>query len=97
MHTKDILAAELNKAGLGSMALLAAQGYYHDFLSPLATPCIQLAEDLVKAGTPEAMALHARHLNGDFDASKEESDLWWKTEGEHALFSDILDHRRRSK
>jgi len=30
MHTKDKLAAELHKAGLGNMAVLAAQGYYHD-------------------------------------------------------------------
>ena len=76
MHTKDILAGELKKAGLSEMAEMASQGYYHDFLSPLAAPCLQLAEDLAKAGTPEAMALRARHMNGEFDASKEESDAW---------------------
>jgi hypothetical protein len=76
MHTKDILANELRKAGLPDMAGKAATGYYHDFLSPLAMPCIQLAEDLAKAGTPEALALRARHLNGEFDATKEESDDW---------------------
>lgn len=97
MHTKDILAAELHKAGLGNMAVLAAQGHYHDFLSPLATPCIQLAEDLRKAGTPAALALLERHMNGDFDASKEESEEWWKSEGKHALMSDILDHKRKSR
>ncbi len=54
-HTKDILAAELNKIGLGDMAIKAASGYYHDFLSPIATPCLQLAEDLAKAGTRELL------------------------------------------
>lgn len=97
MHTKDKLAAELNKAGLGKMAILAAQGYYHDFLSPLATPCLQLAADLAAAGTPEALALRERHLNGEFDASKEEGEEWWKSEGEHALMSDILDHKRKNR
>lgn len=43
MHTKDILAAELIKAGLREMAVKAATGYYHDFLSPLPTLCLQLA------------------------------------------------------
>lgn len=76
MHTKDILAEELTKAGLPEMAKKAAEGYYHDFLSPLATPCLQLAEDLASAGTAQAMALRSRHLNGEFDASKEESDDW---------------------
>lgn len=76
MHTKDILAEALRKAGLLSMSIMAAQGYYHDFLSPLDMPCQQLAADLAKAGTPAAMALRARHLNGEFDASKEESDEW---------------------
>lgn len=86
MHTKDILAAELSKADLPEMASKAAAGYYHDFLSPLATPCLQLAADLAEIGTPEAMALRARHLNGEFDATNEESDAWAKSaEGQSAF------------
>lgn len=76
MHTKDILAAELEKAELHEMAAKARTGYYHDFLSPLATPCVQLADDLAAVGTPEALTLRARHMNGEFDASLEESDEW---------------------
>jgi hypothetical protein len=76
MHTKDILAAELRKADLPDMAAMAEKGFYHDFLSPLDTPCLQLEHDLRKAGTPAAMALRQRHLNGEFDATKEESDDW---------------------
>jgi hypothetical protein len=83
MHTKDILAAELRKAGLDAMADKAAEGYYHDFLSPLDMPGHQLAYDLngfVRSTTwprrEEAAALLARHRNGDFDATKEESQAW---------------------
>lgn len=97
MHTKDKLAAELHKAGLHDMAMRAGQGYYHDFLSPLATPCIQLAADLAAVGTPAAMALRDRHLDGEFDASREEGEEWFQSEGKHALMSDILDRKRNNR
>lgn len=76
MHTKDILAAELIKAGLPEMAKKAEEGYYHDYLSPLDMPEMQLAEDLAKVGTPAALNLRARHLHGEFDANRKESDEW---------------------
>lgn len=86
MHTKDYLAWELQKAGLHSMAAKATEGWYHDYLSPLATPCQQLAEDLEKIKTPEAQVLLSRHLNGEFDASLEESEAWVKSpEGKEGL------------
>ena len=90
MHTKDILARELTKAGLSEMAAKAAMGYYHDFLSPLATPCLQLAEDLARAGTPAALALRSRHLNGEFDATKEESEDWAASPEGEAAFAQLL-------
>lgn len=76
MHTKDFLAAELAKAGLFDMSNKAATGYYHDYLSPLDMPCQQLAADLAAKGSPAALALRARHLNGEFDANTAESDDW---------------------
>jgi hypothetical protein len=83
MHTKDILAAELRKAGMVALGDRAEKGYYHDFLSPLAMPCQQLAHDLATYATApmwsrqaEAKALLDRHLHGEFDASHEESDAW---------------------
>lgn len=88
-HTKDILASELEKAGLSDMAAKASTGYYHDFLSPLAAPCMQLEEDLRNAGTPEAMALRLRHLNGEFDASKEESDEWASSSDGQEAFGQL--------
>ena len=75
-HTKDKLADALMQIGLMNMSLQARGGYYHDFLSPLDTPEIQLMNDLAKVGTPEAMALRQRVINGEFDASKEESEEW---------------------
>jgi hypothetical protein len=75
-HTKDYLAQELRKAGLQEMAEKAAVGYYHDFLSPLVLPDMQLDADLIEAGTPEAKVMRMRHYNGEFDASIEESEEW---------------------
>lgn len=95
MHTKDILAAELRKAGLNEMADKAATGHYHDFLSPLNFPDLQLAVDLATAGTPAALALRARHLNGEFDATTEESEAWAASaDGQDAMAKLIADKPR---
>ena len=76
MHTKDYLAQELRAAGLDAMADKAATGYYHDYLSPLDFPELQLDADLIEANTDAAQKLRVRHHGGAFDASKEESDEW---------------------
>lgn len=89
MHTKDKLASELRKIGLLNMSIEAANGYYDDFLSPLATPCIQLAADLAAVGSKEAMALRARHLDGEFDATKEESDAWARSPEGQAVAKEL--------
>jgi len=86
MHTKDLLAEALREIGLTDMATLAATGYYHDFLSPLDLPEMQLAHDLATVGTDDAMALRRRVINGEFDANLEESDAWAKSpEGQEAF------------
>lgn len=90
MHTKDFLAQELRKAGLHEMAKKAETGYYHDYLSPLAMPCLQLDADLAMAGTPEALALRARHHKGEFDASKAESEEWMASEDGKETFAELL-------
>jgi hypothetical protein len=82
MHTKDMLAAALREAGLDAMADEAATGYYHDFLSPLDLPEIVLVNQLnIEAiNHPDRQAaicaLRQRVINGEFDASIEESDEW---------------------
>jgi hypothetical protein len=86
MHTKDKLAAALREVRLHTMADKAATGYYHDFLSPLELPEMQLVNDLgIAAGARPAqaaaiMALRARVIDGDFDASAEESEAWAESE-----------------
>lgn len=95
MHTKDFLAQELRKAGLNELADKAATGYYHDFLSPLDTPELQLLADLQDAriaGADEAKtsAIINRHLNGEFDASKEESDEWAASPDGKAAYAMLL-------
>lgn len=90
MHTKDFLASELRKAGLHEMAGKAETGYYHDFLSPLDDPALQLLTDLLAAGTEEASALRTRHLNGEFDASVEESNDWVNSEEGRAAFARLF-------
>lgn len=90
MHSKDFLAQELRKAGLNEMADRAATGWYHDYLSPLDTPAITLADDLALAGTPSALALRARHLDGEFDATKEESDDWANSPDGQQTFRRLL-------
>ena len=100
MHTKDMLADELMKLGLQDMSLKARSGYYHDFLSPLATPELQLCEDLlleIERGAERALdigKLRQRVINGDFDASKEESDAWAASEEGQDAFSKLIGARK---
>lgn len=93
MHTKDFLAQELRAAGLDDMAEKAATGWYHDFLSPLDLPCQQLEADLRAVGTPAAEALRKRHINGEFDASSEESEEWAKSEEGQETFGRLIEKR----
>jgi hypothetical protein len=76
MHTKDVLAAALREAGLPLMALKAVEGYYHDYLSPLAMPEKQLVSELTIIGTRAALALCERVKQGDYDPSEEEEEAW---------------------
>jgi hypothetical protein len=76
MHTKDALASALGDAGLPLMATRAAEGYYHDYLSPLIMPEKKLCEELTTVGTPAALALCERVKQGDYEASEEEEEAW---------------------
>lgn len=93
MHTKDRLAAELEKIGLPGMAESARAGQYDDFLSEVATPQLLLLSDLHKVGTADAMALRVRVMEGEFDATKEESDAWSKSEDGKAAFNQLFGRR----
>lgn len=98
MHTKDKLAAALREVGLDVMADQAATGYYHDFLSPLDTPELQLISDLMDVATinpnkDAILKLRDRVMQGEFDASKEESDAWAASPEGQAAFK-MLSRKR---
>jgi hypothetical protein len=98
MHTKDKLAVELRKLGLTKMADQAEKGHFHDFMSPLDFPTVALVSGLAEAAIRNKdhggaiMALRSRVIDGEFDASQEESDEWANSpEGQSAL---SMLHRR---
>jgi hypothetical protein len=74
MHTKDILAGELRKAGLPLMAKMAAAGVYSNGLSLHAVPEMVLRRDLEDAHSKRAAHLLRRLEAGEFQATDEEID-----------------------
>jgi hypothetical protein len=97
MHTKDTLAEALQATGLDDMAAKARTGFYHDFLSPLALPEMALITALGAAATlhPDKAdaieALRRRVIDGDFDASDEESEAWAASQDGQDTFRKLLD------
>lgn len=74
---QDPSRAELFEA----LAKKADAGDYDDYESESVTPIGDLAKDLAKIGTKDAMWLRRRAIRGDFDGTKEESDAWAKKQG----------------
>lgn len=100
MHTKDFLAQELRRAGLDDMALLAERGHYHDFLSPLDFPELELDKDLVAAmerGVLAAGLLRIRHHNGEFDATAAESEAWAQSPDGQETFGRLVRDATKGK
>lgn len=94
MKTYEKLAVALRAVGLEAMAKKADTGYYHDFLSPLDFPSLQLALDLATAAEAEKLEvirsaiLYLRNqiIDGIFDADLAESDEWMSgPEGRDAM------------
>jgi hypothetical protein len=100
-HTKDKLARALRAIDLEAMAVKAEEGYYHDYLSPLAMPSVQLVNDLLEAASDpeqprvaEILVLRDRVINGDFDASEKESDDRAKSAEGQEAFSRLVRDRK---
>jgi hypothetical protein len=82
--TSQHLADVLRAAGFEALAKRAETDEFHDFLSPHATPEMQLAAELadfVGSAKEEKQRIAAhmirqRLIDGEFDASSEESDEW---------------------
>jgi hypothetical protein len=83
-----------------SMIARAARGYYHDYLSPLALPELALIGELraianhpSRNGTRSRLVLldiAQRVIDGEFDASKAESDAWAKSPEGRAAFASLV-------
>jgi hypothetical protein len=77
----------------------ASRGYYHDYLSPLALPELALVGELgslanhpSRARTAAGLAIigiRQRAIDGEFDASKAESDKWARTPEGRAAFEAL--------
>jgi hypothetical protein len=72
----------LNDPNLAGMIEKARAGYYDDFKSPLALPEIQLVQDLIALGRRD---FAQRVVDGEFDATLEESNAWWEAEGKYII------------
>lgn len=91
-HSAMRLSEALRAANLPELADAAANGEFHDYLSPHPMPDLLLSGELYKAyedGNLAAGKLRERHYNGEFDATKEESDQW-ANEGEGKNLIDSL-------
>lgn len=83
MRTRDRLAAELREAAVTAdprkkqiyeaLAARAATGEFDDYASTYVCPVTQLYNELMAA---DLRKFASRVANGEFDATKEESDEW---------------------
>lgn len=87
-HTSHRLAEAIEEAG-GSRWLQhrARDGWYDDFRSPDPMPISTLVHDLRKAGLED---LARRAMDGEFDASRAESDAWAKSDDGREAFAQLV-------
>jgi hypothetical protein len=72
----------------------ALGGYYDDFKSPLPFPEMQLLADAREHALPEIVE---GVLNGEWDATKEESDAWAASPDGQAAFRELLGGNRAQR
>lgn len=87
MTTADNLAEALAEANAPVTMVAKARRGYYDYRSPLAFPILQLVTDCREAGLT---IIANRAINGEFDATKEESDAWAASEEGQATFRELL-------
>lgn len=96
--TSQHLADTLRSAGFEELAKRAEADQFHDFLSDSAYPDLDLDTELVQIirSTPVTSSMHiaavnirGRHHQGEFDASKEESDEWAMSPDGQAAFAEL--------
>lgn len=83
MSTRERLTQTLEASGASEEMIKNARlGMYDDFISPLPNPIMHLVSDLREEGLHD---LAQRAIDGEFDASKEEADTWFQSEGKDLI------------
>lgn len=96
--TSENLAQVLHSLGLFDLEKKARADRYHDYLSDDALCSMTLESDLRAARDRTADPIlknmiediRQRHLNGEFDASREESDEWAESDDGKAAFGRLV-------
>lgn len=96
--TSETLALALEAIGLTQLAAKARTDEYHDYLSPHALPELMLVTDLMLAAQDvdddasrlQILELRQRVINGDFDASREESEEWARSPDGIETFTELF-------
>lgn len=96
MRTRDRLCAELrkvadqatpqNRAKYEAFAARAETGEFDDYADTYVCPITQLYHELIQAGF---VKFATRVANGEFDATKEESDEWARSPSGQAAAKDL--------
>lgn len=76
VHSSIKLAEALERQGFKQLARRARKHEFHDFLSPHALPQHELVAELNELQNGAAEKLKRRVMDGDFDATRAESDEW---------------------
>ena len=88
MSTKEKLAKALTEVSAPDWMIKNAQnGQYDDFESQAVNPIMTLVSDCRKTELEELDEIAQRAIDGEFDATKEESDAWYEREGKDILSS----------
>jgi hypothetical protein len=96
--TSELLAQRLDDAGLEGLAEMARADMFHDFLSPLDLPEMELEAALRAArdSCPDGVRrvkiedIRLDLIDGRFDASTEESDEWAASAEGQAAFRSLI-------
>ena len=97
-RTSERLAQVLHALALFDLEKMARADMFHDFLSPLDLPEMELERRLRAArdACPDKdraariEEVRQRHMQGDFDADKAESDAWAESEDGQEAFNMLI-------
>jgi hypothetical protein len=94
MTTREKLAQAIREVATEPrherLANRAEEGYYDDFLSPLATPIVQLVRDAMQMGLH---GIAERAKAGEFDSTLEEAEAWRRSPEGQEVFRELMEGR----